>query len=188
MTEIKIYQQQEIQKAGIIPPEMMPKNAEEALTISQTLPEQYFKSLKPRELTDAINSISPGLSVYRKYSGETKSRALVVLFLSDLVKFFNVGKAMNDIQMAQTADLILEEFYYLNIEDFKLCFNMAKSGKFGKVYDRIDGQVIMDWLSMYKNMRIETVVSDNDKKHASIKAQEKNAKSILDINAEIHSK
>ena len=95
---------------------------------------------------------------------------------------------MNDIQMAQTADLIFDEFYYLNIEDFKLCFNMAKSGKFGKVYDRIDGQVIMDWLSTYLNMRIETVVSGNEQKHASIKSQEKNAKSILDINAEIHSK
>ena len=95
---------------------------------------------------------------------------------------------MNDIQMAQTADLILEEYYYLNIEDFKLCFNMAKSGKFGKVYDRIDGQVIMDWLSTYLNMRIETVVSGNEQKHASIKSQEKKAKSILDINAEIHSK
>ena len=95
---------------------------------------------------------------------------------------------MNDVQMAQTADLILDEFYYLNIEDFKLCFNMAKSGKFGKVYDRIDGQVIMDWLSTYLNMRIETVVSGNEQKHASIKSQEKNAKSILDINAEIHSK
>ena len=95
---------------------------------------------------------------------------------------------MNDIQMAQTADLILEEFYYLNIEDFKLCFNMAKSGKFGKVYDRIDGMVIMDWLSTYLNMRIETVVSGNEQKHASIKSQEKNAKSILDINAERLSK
>ena len=95
---------------------------------------------------------------------------------------------MNDVQMAQTADLILDEFYYLNIEDFKLCFNMAKSGKFGKVYDRIDGQVIMDWLSTYLNMRIETVVSGNEQKHASVKIQEKNAKSILDINAEIHSK
>lgn len=152
------------------------------------MPEPYFKSLKPKTLTDAINSISPGLSVYRKHAGETKSRALVVLILADLVKFFNVGKAMNDIQMAQTADLIFDEFYYLNIEDFKLCFNMAKSGKFGKVYDRIDGQVIMDWLSTYLNMRIETVVSGNEQKHASIKSQEKNAKSILDINAEIHSK
>ena len=95
---------------------------------------------------------------------------------------------MNDVQMAQTADLILDEFYYLNIEDFKLCFNMAKSGKFGKVYDRIDGQVIMDWLSTYENMRIETSISDGDAKHRNIKAQEKNAKSILDINAERLSK
>ena len=180
MTEIQILQQQEIQKAGIIPPEMMPKNAEEALKISQTLPEQYYKSLKPKKIEEAINSITPGLSVYRKHSGETKARALVVLFLSDLVKFFNVGKAMNDVQMAQTADLILDEYYYLNIDDIKLCFNMAKSGKFGKVYDRIDGQVIMGWLSEYEAQRIEICEHNNEAKHQSIKAGERTGESYLE--------
>ena len=181
MTEIQIYQQQEIQKAGIIPPKRMPQTAEQALTISLTLPEPYYNSIKPKEIKDAINSITPEISLYRKHSGETKARALIVLFLSDLVKFFNVGKAMNDIQMAQTADLILDEYYDLNFDDFKLCFNMAKSGKFGKVYDRLDGQVIMDWLSTYKSQRVQLYVNENLARHESIKAGERTGESYLEI-------
>lgn len=180
MTEIQVYQQQQIQKAGVIPPEMMPQTVEQALTISLTLPEPYFNSLKPKVLADAINSITPGIALYKKHSGETKARALVVLLLSDLVKFFNVGKAMNDIQMAQTADLILDEFHYFNLDDFKLCFNMAKSGKFGKVYDRIDGQVILEWLSEYETQRIELCKYESQTRHESIKAGERTGESFLE--------
>ena len=39
----------------------------------------------------------------------------------DVVMFFNVGKIMNDNQAAQTADLIIEEYYFLKPDDFKLC-------------------------------------------------------------------
>ena len=72
--------------------------------------------------------------------------------------------------MAQTADLILDEYYNLNIYVIKLCFNMSKSGKFGKVYDRIDGQVIMGWLSEYEAQRIEICEHNNEAKHQSRRA------------------
>lgn len=145
------------------------------------MPEIYYNSLKPATLTDAINSISTPIAVYKKFEGETKARALMVLILSDLVNFFNVGKRMNDVQIAQTADLILDNFYYFNIEDFKLCFNSAKSGYFGKVYDRIDGMVIMDWLKQYENERAENCFNTNYNQHLSQKANEKNAPDFMEV-------
>ena len=45
---------------------------------------------------------------------------------------------MSAVQVAQTADLVIEEFYYLKPDDFKLCFTQAKKGIYGKLYDRID--------------------------------------------------
>ena len=83
-------------------------------------------------------------------------RAFMVKVLNDLLDFFNVGKNMGAIQVASTADLIIEEFYFLKPDDFKLCFNRAKKGYYGKVYDRIDGQVILEWLSTYTNDRMTT--------------------------------
>jgi len=61
---------------------------------------------------------------------------------------------MNDIQAAQTADLIIDEYYFFKPDDFKLCFTRAKKGLYGKVYDRIDGQIIFDWLNSYCKDRL----------------------------------
>ena len=186
MTEIQAYNRREIIKAGRIPAEMMPKNAGQALKTLKTLPTEYYNSLKPRVLDDAICSIAPGLYKYLKSEGETKTRALMVIILSDLIEYFNVGKRMNDIQVAQTADLIIDNYFWFNIEDFKLCFNMAKAGKFGKVYDRIDGQVIMDWLATYEEMRIQQKVINGEKEHSSIKAAERNAPDFMTISTNRH--
>ena len=60
-----------------------------------------------------------------------KLRAFMVNIIIDLVMFFNVGKTMKDTQAAQTADLIIEEFYFFKPDDFKLCFNRAKKGLYG---------------------------------------------------------
>ena len=75
--------------------------------------------------------------------------------------FFNVGKIMNDNQAAQTADLIIEEYYFLKPDDFKLCFNRAKKGLYGKVYDRIDGAVILEWLGRYEKERGSMAMDDS---------------------------
>lgn len=63
---------------------------------------------------------------------------------------------MGAVQVAGAADLIIDEFYFLKPDDFKLCFNRAKKGYYGKVYDRIDGQVIFEWLNQYTNDRMTT--------------------------------
>ena len=80
-------------------------------------------------------------------------RSFMVKILNDLLDFFSVGKTMGAVQVAQTADLIIEEYYFLKPDDFKLCFSRAKKGLYGKVYDRIDGQVIFDWLNTYEKER-----------------------------------
>lgn len=91
-----------------------------------------------------------------KEFGEQHLRAFMVNVLNDVVGFFSIGKTMGAVQIASTADLIIEEFYFLKPDDFKLCFNRAKKGSYGKVYDRIDGQVIFEWLNTYTNDRMIT--------------------------------
>ena len=47
------------------------------------------------------------------------ARAILVIAIKELVSFFNVGKTMNDVQVALTADLIIDRFYYLKLEEIK---------------------------------------------------------------------
>lgn len=56
-------------------------------------------------------------------------------------------------QILQTADLIVDDYAILKIDDFKLCFDRAKKGRYGEVY-RIDGQVIFKWLNQYFDDRL----------------------------------
>jgi hypothetical protein len=103
---------------------------------------------------DVFTSKSPALSGIKKELGDIHAKAILTIILIDLVKFFNIGKSMNDEQVGQTIQLIQDEFWMLKPEDFKLCFNNAKKGLYGKVYDRLDGQIILEWLGKYLNERM----------------------------------
>lgn len=85
------------------------------------------------------------------------ARAILVIAINELVSFFNVGKTMNDVQVALTADLIIDRFYYLKLEEIKLCFRNAMAS--GKIYDRLDGNIILGWLNEYDAQRDEIVSS-----------------------------
>ena len=100
-------------------------------------------------------------SIERETS-EFQLNALLYFIVNYLVNFFNVGKTMNASQIQQTVALIRETYPYLMIEDFKICFNDAKKGLYGKLYDRIDGQIILDWLDRYDNRRACAFQDYND--------------------------
>ena len=106
-------------------------------------------------MDDALKSMTPELAVFRKQKGEVQLCALMILIMNDLLDFFSVGKTMGEKQIASTIEMIVADFYYLNIEDIKLCFDNAKRGKYGRVYDRIDGNVIYEWLQKYSEERVE---------------------------------
>lgn len=56
---------------------------------------------------------------------------------------------MGEEQLKQTLELILEDYYYFTFEDFKVFFNNCRRGIYGTSYNRIDGQVILEWLRQY---------------------------------------
>lgn len=60
---------------------------------------------------------------------------------------------MNDYQLAYLCDLIIDEYFYLQVDDFKYCFTKAIKGEYGIIYDRIDANIILGWLRHYANAR-----------------------------------
>lgn len=100
--------------------------------------------------------------------------AMLNILVVDAVLFFNVGKSMDADQVKQTVQLILEEYYYFKPEDFKLCFKKAMKGHYGKVYDRIDGPVIFEWLNQHDFERtqiVEEVRSGQNRELKKLEAQ-----------------
>lgn len=100
-----------------------------------------------------IDSNAPMIKQIELAFGFDCVQAYIESWIVNLRLFFNVGRAMNDVQTFETAQLIVETFPYLNIADVNLVFKRAKIGHYGKIYDRLDGNVIIDWFNQYFNER-----------------------------------
>lgn len=73
------------------------------------------------------------------------------LMVIDVVKWHKTSEVMTTEQIFQTAWMIMDTFRGLTLEDIALCFYQAKNAKFGEVYNRVDGSVIINWLHAYKD-------------------------------------
>lgn len=152
------------------------------MTIWGYSPIEYLQVLNPKNAIDVVNSPSPTINatiVRLGERGEVVVRAMLVKTINSLLDFFNIGKTMNDSQIVTTINLIISDYSVLKMDDFILCFRRAMQGKYGKVYDRIDGEIIFEWLEQYlfeKANEVEAARSYENKIH-----KEESAKGFLDM-------
>ncbi len=103
----------------------------------------------------------------RKY-GDDHVRAVLVCCMTDFLRFFNLTQGtMDGPQVVQTILLIQEDYGYLTMADFKVFFNKIKKGHFAEpgksqVYNRIDGQLILEWLGRYAEERWHTAALQSE--------------------------
>lgn len=96
---------------------------------------------------------SPTMVAICNEAGEAWARALMVKLINNFVSFYSTNNTMNDYQIADTVDLVIEEYPHYKLDDYKLFFKMAKKGYFGQIFGRIDGEVILTWLKKYDEQR-----------------------------------
>ena len=84
-------------------------------------------------------------------------RALLSIAVCEVCDFFNVGKNMNNTQVALTVDLIIGQFGALKLEEIKYCFRRAMMRE--RLFDRLDGNIIIGWLIEYDAERTEAAVA-----------------------------
>lgn len=104
-------------------------------------------------VAEIIQSPAPQISKLAREKGPAVVDEAMRTMILDCATFFNIGKNMNMSQVNETIRLIRHEYYYLKIDDFRLFFENIKLGLYGKLYDRFDGAIILEWLSEYSNNR-----------------------------------
>lgn len=109
-----------------------------------------------------VASQTPTIAKIKNKISEADIRALLTIAVGEVCNFFNVGKNMNDIQVAMTVDLIIDRFWYFKLEEIKYCFRRAMMRE--KLFDRLDGNIIIGWLSEYDSERTEEVMRLSDQK------------------------
>jgi hypothetical protein len=85
--------------------------------------------------------------------GQQAAINVMVAMMDSCQQYFNLQQPMNAQQLSLTAELILEDYYYLRVEELQICFRMAMKGEFGPLYNRIDGQVFFEWIKKYMTKR-----------------------------------
>lgn len=109
----------------------------------------------------AMSSEKPSLALIKKEKGEQAIMDILISLIARAQNALNIGFKMNPMQIQTAAELILERFYFLRIDELKLCFNNALAGDYGEIYNRIDVAVIMGWLNQYDETRTSVVMSAN---------------------------
>ena len=114
----------------------------------------YLSQVKVDNFFDVVRNNDASLVSLKKKIGEEDTQILIACMIGEINGFYNVSNRMSTPQTVETAKMIVDEFYALTISDIKLFTKYDKMGVFGEVY-RMDGAVIMRWLSEYFKMRME---------------------------------
>lgn len=128
--------------------------------------ERCLEQITAATVREAITSVSPAYGFINQDT-PTTARAILSLQIIALVKTLNVGKTMDQYQVAKTADLILNDeiMRSLKPDDIKVCFEKIVKGHYGVNYDRIDTQTIFDTLNRYVEERQLTMEDISLKRH-----------------------
>lgn len=92
----------------------------------------------------------------RKFINTETATNFAVVLINELRNMLNIKNNITDEQIQITASIIVNDMPYclLSIADLKLCFKFIITGKFGKLYDRLDPSVIFNCLNQYRESLI----------------------------------
>ncbi len=137
------------------------------------MPLQYWSITQPKTAIQAFNSESVSLvGIKKQPDGETIAKAFLSVIVGELIEAFNVGKTMDKMQLGFSVNGIESDYYFLKIDELKYCFEQAKKGRYGTMYDRIDAAVIFGWLDKYLEERTEIAYLQNIEKNKLFKKEE----------------
>lgn len=75
--------------------------------------------------------------------------AIIERLLAGLAMSLNVGKNLEPHQLSGLAKKIYAKYYYLSFDELMYVFDKGSSGGYGKIYDRVDEEIIFTWLEKF---------------------------------------
>ena len=101
-----------------------------------------------------------------KEQGNDKAIDQISILIIEVLEWFNVKNTMSDSQILEVSFMIYNDFKRFNLYDIGLCFKRGKTGKYGKVYDRIDGGILFEWLTRYDIDRTGNIITIREQENA----------------------
>ena len=132
----------------------------------------------PLKCSDANEPTLGALS--RTYGNEFCENYLCV-WLIEVQEMIGVKNKMNDSQIAMCAQMVLEEFKYLNLADIQLVCKRAIKGYYGQFFESVSIPKVIEWFKLYFDERCESAAMRNVqiKSSGQIEAQASDTVSAL---------
>jgi len=109
-------------------------------------------------------------SIHKLYKEDgEKTIDTLMLMLIQFQDFYNCKNKMNKGQLADTCWYIVSQLRHLNYYDIALCFKNVRMTE--KIYDRIDGGMILEWLTKHDIERTGMIVQEREKQKAQNNAE-----------------
>ena len=106
-----------------------------------------------QDIRSVLTCSKPQIStISRTHGVEVLNKSIMALIVM-VRENISVGKTMNENQIRFAGSAIAEKFWYLKLEDVALCFRRGILGEYGKLYDRLDVQILCDWIQQYEQER-----------------------------------
>jgi len=103
-------------------------------------------------LTDTLTA--PKIIVLIKQHGHDQVRLAIVRAVGTMLEYFNATNAMTGKQLVAFADDFIREFKTDSVEDLLYCLREARTGKYGKDFNRIDGVTLFTWYREYLETKL----------------------------------
>ncbi|MCM1034958.1 MAG: hypothetical protein NC346_02265 [Prevotella sp.] len=155
-----------------------------------------MSKIRPRTYEDVLISNHPTLKQLagRSEAWKVFTLAYIATAIAEYLDFVGRRQTMNDGQVAQTAELIFEEYGgILHFDDIALFFRLTKLGKYGHLYE-ISGVVLLEYIKQYLNDRSWQAYSwrkrlEQEKKDAIERQQQEEWNALSDEEkVEMHAK
>ena len=126
-------------------------------------PSQLLKEPLPKNVMVIVdNPDAKSLAFYKK-EDQHYGYKFLVLALLEVNEQFNIDNKMSDAQINSAARILDTKYFFFTPDDFRLAFIEGITGKYGKVYNRLDIGVICGWLDEYNMSRTEYAISRHSK-------------------------
>lgn len=117
----------------------------------------------------AVKTDLPTLGAVSKHYDTNFVEMYIKLWLADLNEITGVKNPLNIGQIRYIAQKITQEFRNLTIADVYLIFDNAKSGVYGKLYERLSPVDVLIWFRDYFKERCDVCARNSIEEHQRMK-------------------
>jgi hypothetical protein len=108
-----------------------------------------------------IDANEPTLGALSRTYGNEFCENYLCVWLIEVQEMIGVKNKMNDSQIAMCAQMVLEDFKYLNLADIQLVCKRAIKGDYGQFFESVSIPKVIEWFKLYFDERCESAAMRN---------------------------